>query len=129
MRIIKFRCWDKEEKLMHDVIVLQRDEFVAVPEIGPDGWELKKRKLANVELMQFTGIRIYDDNVYESDIIQDDEGDIYVIVWDNQRASFRCDLVGVKGYGMYDDFSLDDMCGHSSLIGNIYENSSLLSSN
>lgn len=124
MRKIKFRSWDNNDRLMHDVIVLQRDEFVAIPEVGPDGWELRKRKLSAVNLMQFTGLT--DKNgkeIYEGDVVR------------KLSTSLLEDMVGVvefqRGRYILRKGNITETFGAVNgafleVIGNIYENPELL---
>ena len=144
-REIKFRAWDKNEKLMYDVIVLQRGEFIAVPVVGADGWELSKRKLSSVELMQFTGL--HDKNgkeIYEGDVVRilytdwpsnpapNNEGlaeykksisDIGYVVWDDDRWQLH---FGEGKYGDSYGSIKEGKHGEKEIIGNIYQNKDLL---
>jgi uncharacterized phage protein (TIGR01671 family) len=118
MREIKFRAWAKSEGLMHDVIVLQRGEFVGVPEIGPDGWQLSKRKLSDIDLMQYTGLK--DKNgkeIYEGDIMKSK----WIVVW---RYESACFVVENKSLG-FKDMYVPLTASHNEVIGNIYENPEL----
>lgn len=125
-RVIKFRAWDKNEKLMHDVIVIQRDEFVAVPEVGPDGWELRRRSLKDVDLMQFTGLLDKKGKeIYEGDAVrtlkfmnEPERGtDDAVVVYEG--TSFKYGVGGVS-------LALLSHVFCPEVIGNIYENPELL---
>lgn len=124
-RTLKFRAWDRNEKLMHDVIVMQRDEFIAVPEIGTNGWELSKRKLSDVEVMQFTGLhdRIGTE-IYEGDIVTyyDDGAPDAVpltrVVTYDAPSFWLAKKVDVESFSTPEAIE--------QVIGNIYENPELL---
>lgn len=138
MRTIKFRAWDKAKKKM----VYSSDELYGF-EIYLDGsfsvseddgikglmhWVY--RKPADFELMQFTGL--LDKNgkeIYEGDVVKGWEGD--------DMHDFDACIVKYEedGFGIYDEkqkwpyvASLIEIVNNRSLeiIGNIYENPSLL---
>lgn len=117
-REIKFRIWSKESP---------KNKMIGIVPLLSDFWKNNKHNSEEIEVMQYTGIKMYEGEVYEGDIIRDDEGDQFVVVWDETDARFMCELVGEEGYGMYDSFSLSEICTtHSVLEGNIYENPNLL---
>lgn len=130
MREIKFRAWDKEDELMYDVIRIHFNTrgYVAVPVIGPDGWELERRKLSRVELMQHTGIK--DKNgkeIWEGDIIEYlDKGSlthdfIEPVIWIDNKYNV--------GWGTDNSENVwAEVARLSVVIGNIYENPELLQS-
>ena len=129
MRIIKFRAWDKKDKIMYydiqkgieftDLSHYHFDEFLGNPNEMGDYHEW--------EVMQFTGLK--DKNgkeIYCSDYLKCDDGKIREVVWYNLGAGWR---IGTddndslfNGLGVYAETNLE-------IIGNIYENPELLTTN
>jgi hypothetical protein len=109
-QVIKFRAFEKATELMHEVIVWFKDEYVAIPEVGPDGWELSKRKLKDVEIMQFTGLYSEDDKeIFDKDIVQEKQG-IFII----DITDFEAMKIHQQWQGSY------------RILGNVYSNPELL---
>ncbi len=121
-REIKFKVWDK---IMEDIapLVELHSDWVAIPIMDEEGGHLEKRKIEDVELMQFTGL--HDKNgkeVYEGDIVKyrthpmkTSKG---IVVWSKNEPALKI---------------LDDHIYYSlgsinmiEIIGNIYENPELL---
>ena len=114
-RVIKFRAWDKKEKVMREVVQLSID-FARSNVLQNDEWEIGTAD-PNIDLMQFTGL--LDKNgkeIYEGDIIKGKEMGVCIVFWDKKRARFWI----TAGWG-----DLTDRC---EVIGNIYENPELLKS-
>lgn len=127
-REIKFRAWDKIDKVIRVVTCVNFfDETVNLDE-KPNG-DCITRKIEDVELLQFTGIKDKNDiEVYEGDILT--HPGINNIFFDAthatvifEQASFR----GVVKEGMrpdlYNFFQGEDS---AVVIGNIYENPNLM---
>ena len=119
MREIKFRAWDKLFKEMFDVPMLSNKAvFHAIPpKFMPEGVPL-----AQVELMQYTGL--LDKNgkeIYEGDIVKAGEN-IVLIIWNKGFASFALAKTG----WMYDHFFGEIDNERCEVIGNIHENPELL---
>jgi len=115
MREIKFRAWDKEHNVMRNF------ERIA-------GWSMSELndKDTSQLYMQYTGLK----DIYEGDIIEDEEGDNYLIFWCESSFAFKADLIGIdddgkRTYGKFDEFYLFDISS-PMVIGNIYENPELL---
>lgn len=104
-REIKFRAWEKEEKVMCCVLEMKFDseELIKVGIGYPDGFNSSLRFPSMVELMQYTGLK--DKNglqeVYEGDIIDtygNIKGNIHQI---KEVDKDRYDLV-IQGFGTKD---------------------------
>ena len=110
-REIKFRAWDTETKEMSY-------DFLS------KNWLKVCIESPYVELMQYTGLK--DSNgkeVYEGDICQDSLGWVFVVEWDNDCSRF----IGRQHKPRGDTY----ICYINrepkvTIIGNIYENPSLL---
>lgn len=124
-RIIKFRAWDGDKMNTH--FVVGRPQAVDLLSIMTDEkFAQETYLLEEWKVMQFTGLLDKSGKeIYEGDILEDEEGDIFVVRY-TSSARFVADLHGEKGFA-YDEFALDD--GHWLIIGNIYENPSLLTNN
>ena len=131
MREIKYRMWNKKEKKMYDVGVLDFDDKKAYMK-GYLNYTKSSYLYEDIELMQFTGL--YDKNgkeIYEGDIVSketfDDTKPNYrdisyaKVVWIEELASYH--LVNK------DDKILWDLASDKyniEVASNIYENSDLL---
>jgi hypothetical protein len=127
MRTIKFKAWDKKNKRMGDVVMLQfprpwgGDVFEPTIEVlfGTIGVEFTTDEL---ELLEFTGL--LDKNgkeIFEGDVVDwaGGKGDVYF-----EKGKFI-----VRGFSLsYQDSPWDAFSEHAILeiIGNIYENLELL---
>jgi len=128
MREIKFRAWNKKEKVMINSV---EDEFAVVS----NGWIILEdnnddygtswfsdrnhiEDPANLILMQYTGLK--DKNgkeIYESDLLKRPDGAIEEIVFD---AGSFC----IKYKDSIFDFIAED--NNLEIIGNIYEHPNLI---
>lgn len=115
-REIKFRAWDKENKLMfpHKLIdQYDKDGFMLWGDIfsGQD---------KTVELMQFTGIKDkYGKEIYEGDVVKLDDI-ICPITWDDGGFQMITDKQQGKSP------AIQNRLKYFEVIGNIYENPELL---
>lgn len=122
MREIKFRMWNKKEKKMYDIGVLDFDDKKAYMK-GYLNYTVSNYMFENIELMQFTGL--HDKNgkeIYEGDILPftmyDLKTEYYYIVFRNGEfeAINKQDT----------NFIWRSAWKESTVIGNIYENPDLL---
>lgn len=133
-REIKFRAWDKKDKVMVDVAAIN---------FGPSGfWSLiedaddAELQLADsYELMQYTGL--HDKNgreIYESDILKvtGEDGESYVatVKWFGDEGYPAFDLEGIPETWFYGANALATIFQEGvetcEVIGNIFENPELL---
>lgn len=121
MRTIKFRAWDKEEKVMRDA------DDTGDGKALPLNTLVKSLTTRSFELMQFTGL--LDKNgkeIYEGDIVMSPNYEYDPSEGDNPRllntVSYR------HAFFSYDGSPMDeDECSENvEIIGNIYSNPELL---
>jgi uncharacterized phage protein (TIGR01671 family) len=131
MRDIKFRAWDKIQKILkHDILFSDDDCFEYMPN-NDNTWSGWVTSLDNVELMQYTGLK--DKNgveIYEGDIVK-------YVLWGNEYETWtedRIDFIEFKD-GEFYPRPISNMCEDGwysdglkdfEVIGNIYENKELL---
>jgi len=122
MRQIKFRAWNKEEKIMSEPFTLWgiTDGFIRFDEERLIfGFE------DDVEVMQYTSLK--DKNgkeIYEGDILLSPFKNHYLVEWDKEAVRFAFIGYGkilVKGH-----YPVWQFIKAYEVIGNIYENPELL---
>lgn len=119
MREIKFRAWDKEDKQMHEVDMLQWSDTLRVTCNGEYHEPNEK-----YELMQYTGFKDCNGNeVYEGDIIKTDES-LEIIEWNEALGDAGCTYG--SGWSICSDGYHKVTGNIYEVIGNIYENPELL---
>ena len=121
MRELKFRAWNGREMLYE--FGFYHDSFGTFPKVNEGFKHLASLPKGELDfpfhVMQFAGL--FDTSskpIYEGDIIQDEEGDIYQICWSETDAAFRGELLDENGK-FCDEFGMGDLFG--LVIGNIYE--------
>ena len=133
MREIKFRAWDYEENTMfYDVqeiydscLVRNSDKYNSYKTGGFYTCFGELIIDEDIELMQYIGVK--DKNgkeIYEGDILKDEKGTIYEIVWGN-------DLLWLaKTKEMHRNcYCPKGVSKRAEVIGNIYKNPELLEGN
>ena len=135
MREIKFRAWDKKDKVMVDVASINfwPNGVLSVLE---DSYDAEQQFADCYELMQFTGL--HDKNrqeIYESDILrvttgEDGESYIATVKWFGDEDYPAFDLEGVPAAWNYDANVLATIFQSGvetcEVIGNVHENPELL---
>ncbi len=141
MREIKFRAWDEGNRIMHNDL-----QFIKSGNDGND-WILftsDKQKLTDkphpldnpffqqqLKIMQFTGFTDKNGNeIYEDDVLVNDKGVRFRIIWDGERGSFVgvCKNIWHPEKGMTFFKSMPYVVSRCALVGNVYDNSNLLKS-
>lgn len=113
MREIKFKCYVRFLREVHNVIELRSDGSVIT-----DGYEYAIEKDA-IDLMQFTGWKDYNgDEIYEGDILECENDYLWVVGFAN--GSFVAQVPSDES-----EFVSLDECDFG-LVGNIHENGDLL---
>ena len=123
MREIKFRVWDRGEKLMGNVNWLCPRDREVFKVRGWFGGEDKELIGSQFELMQYTGLK--DKNgkeIYEGDIVFCEDGEF------SKTCKIEWDEVGARFFGIAieDDDSYEMQEIYGEIIGNIYKNPELL---
>lgn len=125
MRQIKFRAWDGTQ--LREVLRLGMENYKTLLTAGGyDDYE--EVDTARIALMQFTGLT--DKNgkeIYEGDIFPCNycKKDRFKVVWDDNRATYRRELIAGEGCGNVHVMYLSGFT-RSVCLGNIYENPELL---
>ena len=126
MREIKVRIWDTHHNYMMNDINLHR------------GLTLNEALESNEDfiILQYTGLKIKDIEVYEGDIIKARKDYCYKVVFENGsfvlyhtnkyagKENIRWGLLG-----RFFDVDMKDILKECKVIGNIYEHSHLLDNN
>lgn len=115
MREIKFRAWDKDQKIMLDDVQSKQGylfrDFLNNPRF---------------EVMQFTGLN--DKNGTEicgGDIVDFGDEDVGIVIWDSRKAKFEIPEF-YDGSQDYPTCAFSENFPYFEIIGNIYENPELL---
>jgi uncharacterized phage protein (TIGR01671 family) len=122
MREIKYKAWCSERKLMCEVISINFEEDTITVKY-PDGHRCTY-KLSLFILMQYTGLK--DKNgkeIFEGDVIKDNDGDIRTIQFVNGSFGGRLTLVPHLA------LLIDEEMYNCEIIGNRFENPELLQTN
>ena len=110
-RIIKFRVWDKNKKVM----------MVAFPH--DTNWELQNDPYIT---MQFTGLTDKQGKeIYEGDIVVE-KVIKYIVEYDDNQASFAFNPKPIEGEMYHIVHKPKEVEFELEVIGNIYENKDLL---
>lgn len=117
-RPIKFRTWDVPNKQM---LYAFSNKFIS------DAFLAKEVRGDDLILMQFTGLLDKNDKeAYHKDIVRDEDGNTYLVEWDDKDAEFYLKLIhGITGFSHL----TASLVKEREVIGNIYENPELLVSN
>ncbi|WP_283572536.1 YopX family protein [Streptococcus agalactiae] len=121
--MIKFRAWDKELKMMFEVLAI--NFFHKAVTINIDGEKYKVCKFDDIILMQSTGL--FDKNgveIFENDIVRFGhvfEGFLNQVVWDKQSCAFKLKSLDNRWDDTYFSNFGEETIESLEVIGNIYE--------
>lgn len=127
MREIKFRAWDKKQKLMRIVYSLIDIHHVSF-RVEVDKHTLEELDYNDVEIMQYTWLK--DKNgkeIYEGDIIKAPKA-MWVVVWKESGLEIEWKVNGYKNHSI-NLLLVKWSCDRTlEVIWNIYENPEFLNS-
>lgn len=135
MREIKFRVWDKDEKLMKEV------DSINFPLAKPNGKDITAYNqkenyhewIYDYELMQYTGLKDIEGNeIYEGDIVEITSMNILdEVIQLSNNAKFIGEVIFCDGSFVVDSGKeckfLFREIDEVRIIGNVYENKELIS--
>lgn len=122
--IPKFRAWDKFDKVMRDVTLLDYNQnFVGY------SYPVFMKSTMHMELMRSTGLQ--DKNcqeVFEGDVLEiEDEGEVLgnaKLTWHNEQAVFMIEAISVDDIAPFHEILSDESYSYR-VVGNVYENPEL----
>ena len=141
----KFRAWDEQNKIMHNEVEFirsgtEKNDWIL---FKSDKQKLECGNVLNnpyfqqqINIMQYTGFKIKNIEIYENDIIRARKDYLYKVVFEN--GSFvlyhlnKYDGQELIRWGLlsrFFDSDMKDILEKSEIIGNIYENPELLKGN
>lgn len=122
-REIKFRAWNKIDKIMGDLLALRDDTgMILMQKPHSTVYRLDPK---DCEVMQYTGLK--DKNgkeIYEGDITRDKNGSIGVVQYNSERAYFEEVYLSGNRNFLPEESIMEAL--DLQVIGNIYENPELL---
>ncbi len=124
-REIKFRMWDKIDLQMRPVIQFHiHGDWVSCPvQVNEDDLGLEQRKLEDIELMQFTGLKdVNGKRIYEGDILKTNRNFFSSLTLTGEVYWFNTE----QRFGLRDNVYYLNSKHEYEIIGNIYENPNLL---
>jgi len=118
MREIKFRAWDKLNKEMFNIEIIDFQEKKVYRDT------VSYREFNDIELMQYTGLKdMRGKEIYEGDIIFESFGErYYKVIFEN--GVFRAEFEG--DFEEYSFDLIDVVAQGCEVAGNIYENPELM---
>lgn len=136
MREIKFRYWNKVEGVFYQQTdgfedwssgqVLSLDfsaRTITTEEEDFEGDVVSDKPLNDFDMQMFTGIKDESDKeIFDGDIIKDDEGTTYSVGWDDYGQWYAYDVTNNGNWSM----SLGELNKACQVVGNIYQNPELL---
>lgn len=92
-REIKFRAWDKAFNKMTRSVNLYTFGRKHMTQAQLDNQQFMKHIGLACEIMQGIGLHDKDgEDIFESDIVEDDSGQLYVVVWNEQLCGFYLNI-------------------------------------
>lgn len=126
MSRLKFRAWTKHNNRMWQPEYLTKDIVLGFNGktyyLGPDGPEEDIE--GNCIVMQWTGLTDkYDVDIYEDDLVQNESGRIFKVVWFSSLVTACWDLNPINSNG---DAPGRYLWAGLNVIGNIHQNPELV---
>ena len=123
MREIKFRAWDKEKKIMGEVLgidILHKEIFFS----NEDANCYEHTDFKDIELMQYTGLKDKNNKeIYEGDIVKLRANHrIGVIKYYDEWGAFVIEYIKPRPLAVLGNYYKENI----EILGNIYENPELL---
>ena len=116
MIALKFRAWDKKQKIMVDDFCIGRSGEIFNVAVCSYGCGDGIFKIEGLEVMQYTGLQDKSGKeIYEGDIVNIESSKNHVSKWEVKFEEGAFNIANLMHFGM-----------KTEVIGNIYENPELL---
>ena len=124
MTTLKFRAWDKKNKKMFTVMMIDFGQsYVMVKE--PNGlWS--ERDFDEIELMQSTGlVDMYDKEIFNGDVLKTSDVELAKVVWTKEFACWEAEFLS-EIVGLNEVADVESIWSDCEIVGNIYKNPEFL---